>query len=393
MAEKQSAPNTQEANEARRLAAAQQALQASEAQLRSIIETVPDALIVIDDRGNIQSFSPAAERLFGYRPDEVSGRNVSMLMPSPYREQHDGYLERYLRTGERRIIGIGRVVVGQRADGSTFPMELAVGEVQLGDHRIFTGFVRDLTERQTTRERLHELQSELLRASRLSAMGQMASALAHELNQPLTAVISYVQACRRMLARPDAPPPERLHEIMDKAVGQAIRAGEIIHRMRQFIQKGETERQLESINKVVEEASALALVGAREIGILVRMELSPDLPQVLVDRIQIQQVVLNLVRNSIEALGAVERRVLIIRTARTDGHVEVAIADTGPGLSEEVTRQLFQPFVTTKAKGMGLGLSISRSIIDAHGGKMTASPNAHGGVIFRFALPEAELVS
>jgi len=370
------------------LADTEQALRASEARLRSIIETVPDALILIDERGLIQSFSPAAERLFGYRAEEVHGRNVSVLMPSPYREQHDGYLAHYLDTGERRIIGIGRVVVGQRADSSTFPMELQVGEVKLGDHRLFTGFVRDITERQSTRERLQELQSELVRASRLSAMGQMASALAHELNQPLTAVINYVQACRRLLAGKDLPPPERLNDAMDKAVTQATRAGQIIHRMRQFIQKGETERQLESINKVVEEASALALVGARESGILVRMELGSDLPPVLVDRIQIQQVVLNLVRNGMEALDTTERRELTIRTGQVNGElVEVAVTDTGPGLSQDVASQLFQPFVTTKPKGMGLGLSISRSIIEAHGGRLLAVPNPEGGVTFRFELP------
>ncbi len=184
------------------LAASLQVSHQSDALLRSVLETVPDAIIVIDERGFIQAFSPAAERLFGFAASEVLGRNVNMLMPSPYREQHDGYIERYLHTGERRIIGIGRVVVGQRADGSTFPMELAVGEINIESRRLFTGFVRDITERQATRRRLHELQSELLRASRVNVMGQMASALAHELNQPLAAIISYVQACRRMLMAP-----------------------------------------------------------------------------------------------------------------------------------------------------------------------------------------------
>lgn len=372
------------------LADTQQALRESEARLRSIIETVPDALIVIDEKGLIESFSPAAERLFGYTEAEVIGRNVSTLMPSPYREEHDGYLDRYRRTGERRIIGIGRVVMGQRADGSTFPIELQVGELRLEGRRLFTGFVRDITERQAVRERLHELQAELLRASRLSAMGQMASALAHELNQPLTAVINYVQACRRMLAQSDLAAGDRLHEVMDKAVAQASRAGEIIHHMRQFLQKGETERQLESINKVVEEASALALVGARESGILVRMELGSDLPQVLIDRIQIQQVVLNLVRNSMEALEAVPLRELTISTGKGREGIEVSVVDTGPGLAAEIERQLFQPFVTTKARGMGLGLSISRSIIESHGGRLAAARNPGGGVAFSFSLPWPE---
>lgn len=374
------------------LADAERALRLSEAHLRSVLETVPDAIIVIDDHGIIESFSPAAERLFGYKEAAVVGRNVNMLMPSPYREQHDGYLARYLTTGERRIIGIGRVVVGQRADGSTFPMELAVGEITLDDRRrLFTGFVRDITERQTTRERLHELQSELLRASRLSSMGQMASALAHELNQPLTAVINYVQACRRLLASGNGAALERLQETMDKAVSQANRAGQIIHRMRQFIQKGDTDRQVESINKLIEEASALALVGAKESGILVRLELSSELPPVLVDRIQIQQVLVNLIRNSVEALSTAPRRELTIKTYKSNGEmVEVAVADSGPGLDEAVAKQLFQPFITTKARGMGLGLSISRSIIDAHGGRLWAVPVPQSGVSFQFTLPAAE---
>ena len=379
-----------EAGEFHSLQDAERALRDSEAHLRSVLETVPDAIIVIDDRGLIQSFSPAAERLFGYPARDVTGQNVKMLMPQPYRDEHDGYLERYRRTGERRIIGIGRVVLGRRADGSTFPMELAVGEINLEGRRMFTGFVRDITERQVARERLQDLQSELLRASRLSAMGQMASALAHELNQPLTAIINYVQATRRMVGKPNIA-RDRLDETMDKAVMQANRAGQIIHRMRQFLTKGETERQPESINKVLEEASALALVGAKESGVVVRMELGTDLPQVVVDRIQIQQVILNLIRNGIEAMQGVTRRELLIATGTADSDmVQVTITDSGPGLAPEVAEQLFQPFVTTKEKGMGLGLSICRSIIDSHGGKIWAKPNPAAGVTFAFTLPATD---
>lgn len=379
-----------EAGEFHSLQDAERALRDSEAHLRSVLETVPDAIIVIDDRGLIQSFSPAAERLFGYPARDVTGQNVKMLMPQPYRDEHDGYLERYRRTGERRIIGIGRVVLGRRADGSTFPMELAVGEINLEGRRMFTGFVRDITERQVARERLQDLQSELLRASRLSAMGQMASALAHELNQPLTAIINYVQATRRMVGNPNIA-RDRLDETMDKAVMQANRAGQIIHRMRQFLTKGETERQPESINKVLEEASALALVGAKESGVVVRMELGTDLPQVVVDRIQIQQVILNLIRNGIEAMQGVTRRELLIATGTADSDmVQVTITDSGPGLAPEVAEQLFQPFVTTKEKGMGLGLSICRSIIDSHGGKIWAKPNPAAGVTFAFTLPATD---
>ena len=189
---------------------------ARSAHLTSILDTVPDAMIVIDERGIVQSFSTAAQRLFGYEPAEVIGKNIKMMMPSPYRENHDGYLARYLSTGERRIIGIGRVVVGERKDGSTFPMELAVGEMKSADQRFFTGFIRDLTERQKTDARLQELQSELVHISRLTAMGEMASALAHELNQPLSAITNYMKGSKRLLEQTTDERAGVVREALDK---------------------------------------------------------------------------------------------------------------------------------------------------------------------------------
>jgi len=364
------------------------ALREQAERLRSILETVPDAIVVIGENGLIESFSPAAERLFGWKAAEVIGRNVSMLMPSPYRESHDGYLDRYRNTGERRIIGIGRVVVGQRRDGSTFPMELEVGEMKTAGKRAFTGFVRDLTESQDTDRRLQELQSELLHVARLSDMGQMASALAHELNQPLTAVSNWMIAARRTLKvkAPDAP--ATITEFMDKAISEAERAGEIIRRLRSFVERGETERAAENINRVVEEAAALAMVGAKESGVRALFDFNSDLPPVWIDKIQVQQVVMNLVRNAIEAMSESKHRQLTISTALVDDRmVEVSIVDTGPGLPADVAARLFQPFTTTKDKGMGLGLSISRSIIDNMGGRLQAKPNPDGGLIFVFSLP------
>jgi two-component system sensor kinase FixL len=362
----------------------------STALLRSILETVPDAMIVIDEAGIVDSFSPAAVRLFGYEPDEVIGRNVSMLMPSPYRERHDSYLERYLRTGERRIIGIGRVVAGLRKDGSTFPMELAVGELSSEGRRLFTGFVRDLTDRQKAERRLQELQAELVHVSRLSAMGQMGAALAHELNQPLTAISNYLQAARRLLDQSALELPPRVDEVLEKAAAQAGRAGHIIRRLRQFVEKGEVENRPEDANKIVEEASALALVGAKEAGVRLTLRLGDNLPAVMVDKIQIQQVVLNIVRNAVEAMADSAQRELLIGTATADSeHVEVLVSDTGPGLSNTVRGQLFQPFITTKAKGMGIGLSICRSIVETHGGRIWSTPVEPHGTAFHFTLPAA----
>jgi two-component system sensor kinase FixL len=370
-----------------RLQRARQQSAAREAHLQSILDTVPEAMIVIDERGAIQSFSSAAQRLFGYDQHEVLGENVKMIMPSPYRENHDAYIERYLRTGEKRIIGIGRVVVGERKDGSTFPIELAIGEMKSAQGRFFTGFIRDLTERQQTETRLQELQSELVHISRLTALGEMASAIAHELNQPLSAITNYLSGSRRLLEnRPDEQ-SGTIRNALEKAAEQSVRAGQIIRRLRDFVARGESERRVESVQKLVEEASALALVGAKHSGVRVRFNFAPLADLVLADKVQIQQVILNLMRNAIEAMEQSDRRELIVSTgADQDGTISIEVDDTGPGIAPEIAPQLFEPFVTTKAHGMGVGLSISRTIIEAHGGQISAYPNPGGGTVFRFTL-------
>ncbi|HTB47419.1 MAG TPA: PAS domain S-box protein [Acetobacteraceae bacterium] len=359
------------------------------AMLRSILETVPDAMVVIDQHGVILQFSKAAERLFGWRAEDVCGQNVRVLMPSPYHEQHDGYLHRYLTTGERRIIGIGRVVVGQRRNGSTFPMELSVGEVNQNGQRLFTGFVRDLTERQQTRARLQELQDELLHVSRLRSMGEMAAAIAHELNQPLTASANYVAAAMRLI---DGPQPDLGHirQALRLASNQTLRSGEIIRRLRAFVERGETARRPEQLDTLVEEASALALVGLGDRGVTVKFTRDPDLPPVAADRVQVQQVLLNLLRNAVEAMESSTVRELTLGTARWDSMVAVSVADTGSGIPPAIEAQLFQPFVTTKSAGMGIGLSVCRAIIEAHGGRLWVEPNPGGGSVFRFTLPVAQ---
>jgi two-component system sensor kinase FixL len=357
-----------------------------EEHLRSILDTVPDAMIVIDEQGIMKSFSAAAERQFGWRSADVVGRNVSMLMPEPYRTQHDGYLERYRATGERRIIGIGRVVVGERQDGSTFPMELSVGEASSGDRRFFTGFVRDLSERQAAERRLQDVQGELIHVSRLSALGEMASAMAHELNQPLTAATNFIQGCQ-VLVRRQPLDLERLDKMIGQGADQTLRAGQIIRRLRDFVSRGDTDRRIESLPQLLEEAGALAMIGAPDRSVRLRFDLAASLPPVLVDKVQIQQVAMNLIRNAVEAMQSSERKDLTIGAKRMDdGYVEVWVSDTGPGIGADFADQLFQPFTSTKSTGMGIGLSISRTIIEAHGGRIWVEDSPGGGATFRFSL-------
>ena len=373
--------------------AAERALQKRERHLNSILATVPDAMVVIDDHGIVISFSAAAERLFGYAEAEVLGRNVSMLMPNPDRDRHDSYLRRYLETSEPHIIGIGRIVTGLRADGSTFPMKLSVGEALSEDERLFTGFVQDLTERRDFEAQLEQVKSELIHVSRLSAMGTMASTLAHELNQPLTAIATYSEAVGEMLEGPDAPDRELLREIFTDVAAQSMRAGAIVRRLREFVARGEVSKTVENLPSLINEASALALVGTREKGIAAQFDYAPEATPVFVDRVQIQQVLINLMRNAVEAMEGCPVRKLKISTALLDKDtVQVTISDTGPGIAPEIREKLFEAFASTKSNGMGLGLSICRTIIEAHGGRIRASDADGGGTAFQFTLvkPSAE---
>lgn len=358
------------------------------ALFRMLVATAVDGIIVIDAVGNVRLYNKACERLFGYEPEEVLGRNIRMLMPAPYREEHDGYIDAYHKTGERKIIGIGREVFGQNKDGSTFPMYLSVGEGIFENERVFVGIIHDTTERQVAAARLREVQAELVHVSRMNEMGQMTSALAHELNQPLTAIMNYVRAAQRTIAALDDPAAVRARELIEKAADQTGRAGQIIKRLRDFVEKREASRAEEDLNKTIEEALALALVGASEANVKVAVDFDRSIPPVVMDRIQIQQVIVNLVRNAVEALQDVARRELTIATWPDEpDYVGASFADTGPGLPDEVSSRLFQPFVTTKEKGMGIGLSICQSIVEAHGGRLWATPNEGGGTVFHFRLP------
>lgn len=371
--------------------AAEDQLRAHESQLSSILSTVPDAMVVIDENGLVLSFSAAAQNLFGFSEAEMIGENVSSLMPSPDRERHDTYIKRYLETGEKRIIGKGRVVFGQRKDGAVFPMELSIGEAVRGNERIFTGFIRDITERRLVEQKMAALQAELIHISRVSAMGTMASTLAHELNQPIAAVTNYVEAVRDQLIQSDTSDWPMMREALGEAAKEAIRAGQIVRRLREFVSRGEVEKTIENLPDLINEASMLGLAGVREMGIEVHFDLDPVASPVLVDKIQIQQVLINLIRNACEAMSeSTAKRLTISSYSGGDGYVEVTVSDTGCGIADGVAKQLFSAFVSTKPDGMGLGLSICRTIVEVNGGKIWVSTRKGQGTDFHFTLIRAQ---
>lgn len=361
-------------------------------EMHALLDTVPDAMVVIDQQGRIRSFNSGASAMFGYSEADVLGENVSLLMPSPDRENHDGYIQHYLDTGEAKVLGTGRVTTARHRDGNTFPVKLSIGELATRGQGSFVGYIRDLTEKRETEREMHTLEAELAHVSRISSMGSMATSLAHELNQPLTAVSNFATAARDLLDDPTAENLELAREAMAECADEAIRAGKIVHRLRDFIKRGETEPQIVDLRRIIQEAAALALMNGDGRGVDFETSLDPSINKVLVDPVQLQQVLVNLLRNALEAMLESPHKHLRIATARAEGNfVHIAVADSGPGLATSVAERLFHPFNSTKADGMGLGLSICHSIVQAHGGKIWVEPSEFGGTAFHFTIPLAEV--
>ncbi|MGO9420864.1 chemotaxis protein CheB [Roseiarcus sp.] len=365
---------------------AREVVSENEARLRAVIDGVADAIITIDERGSIQSANTATTRMFGYAEEELIGRNVNTLAPEPQRSQHDGYIERYLRTGEARIINSNREVEGRRKDGSQFPAELAVSETRHGKERLFIGFIRDLSERRRFEARLNRLH-----ANRLDSMAGMATSLAHELNQPLAAASNYFSLARQLVADASHPPRPALAEALDKASSQLMRAGQIIAHLREFMARGEPNRVEHSLHALIRRACDLAAPTAREAGVEIVLLLNAAEDEVFADSIHIEQALLNLIRNAMEAMERSKERKVTISTALLDGMIRTEVMDTGHGILEQANADLFVPFTSTKSSGLGVGLSISRSIIEAHYGTIWAETNPGGGAKFSFTLPLARM--
>ena len=376
--------------------AAQNALAESEAHAKAILDTAVDAIVTIDRAGYIQTFNTAASMMFGYAAGEVIGLNIKILMPDPYQSEHDGYLHNYLHTGEKKIIGIGREVSGLRKNGETFPIDLSVSEVVVGDSHSFTGIIRDLTEEKKREAELQRQQEEIrinrdrvTHMTRISTLGEMAAGIAHEINQPLTAISNYAQACNRMVENGLLAEAETL-DALRKISAQALRAGDVIRKMRNLVRQTENERGIEDINEVIHDCVALAEYEGRLRNIGLHLELEAGVVSVYIDRVQIQQVILNLVRNAQDAMEhfSGEAPAILVTSKNTDDEtIVVSVRDFGQGIDLDSEQNLYQHFFTTKAAGMGIGLAVSRTIIESHGGRLWFSRNEDCGVTFHFSLP------
>ncbi|MES2096748.1 MAG: PAS domain S-box protein [Pseudomonadota bacterium] len=365
----------------------------AEIRLQSIIDTVPDATVVIDENGIIRNFSPAAESMFGFSAADTVGKNVKILMPDALAAEHDAAVVRYFETGVRNVIGKTRELTARRSDGSFFPMEINVGEARFGNERIFTGIIRDVTDRLANEKRLSDLNAELAHVSRQSAMSELAADLAHELNQPLSATANFLAAARMLLAQGETG--ERVADLMQMGEEQTLRSGEIIRRLRDFLTRRDVEMHCESLGDVVRGAVELVLFGVAQSDIAMTYDLDPDVDAIFVDRIQIQQVLVNLLRNSVEilrTLPAEHAKEIVIASHRApDGMIEIALSDNGPGVPSRLTDTLYERFATTKkGSAMGIGLSISRRIVESHGGTLNAANGPNGGAVFSFTLPPME---
>ncbi|WP_293675748.1 ATP-binding protein [uncultured Phenylobacterium sp.] len=354
-----------------------------EALLQASLAVVADALVVVDDLGQIQSFSDAAERLFGWTASEVLGRNFSSLMPPGEAVALGG------GEAEVEVSGSSRQVMGLNQHGDSFPMELRIGEARIGGRRFLTIVVRDLSSIQEAERRSEELRAQLTQLWSLNSMGEMASVLAHELNQPLSAVTNYLRAARNLIARMELDDDD-LIDAVARAGDQAVRAGEIIRTMRDLATRGGALQKPESLSAIIGEVDFIVSIMAREAAVRIVYDLHKGEDTVMADRIQIQQLVVNLARNAIEAVTKYPNRQVNISTRPdADSGMVTTVEDSGPGIDPSVAERLFQPLASTKPEGMGLGLSISSAIVENHKGRIWAEPSRLGGAAFCFVLARA----
>jgi two-component system sensor kinase FixL len=360
----------------------------AQTRLHALLDAAVDAIVTIDQHGIIESVNPATERMFNYTPQEMLGNNVSMLMPRPYADRHDDFLRRYRLTGERRIIGVGREVEAMRRDGSVFPVDLAVTEFDIRGRRLFTGLIRDISDRRAAEREAQVRLDELAHAGRLADLGLTTSTIAHEVNQPLAAIVSFAHACQRMLDA-DEPDRELLREALTQIATQGERASAIIGRIRAMSLKRDTRAEAVNLNESVHNVLSILGKQLRYEQVDLTAHLADDLPLVNADRVHVEQVVMNLVINALDAMGDTDpgNRRLEVETRLDENNAELSVRDSGPGLHADQLERVFDSFYTTKSNGMGVGLSICRGLAEAHGGRLWAESGSGGGAVFHFRLP------
>ncbi|MGO9755189.1 MAG: PAS domain S-box protein, partial [Roseiarcus sp.] len=363
----------------------EEAMHENERRRVAIVDAAMEAIVAIDSKGVIQSANPAAWEMFGYEKSELLDRNVKMLMPNHYRAEHDRYLADYLGGGKENVIGQRRKVEGRRKDGSIVPLELTVCETTFKQEIMFVGFLRDLSPIEEEKRRVAALRDDLVHVSRLNDMGEVVASLAHEVGQPVSAILNFAAAHRRAMAlNGEAPAPD----LIAKIEAQARRAAEILKRIRGFIEKRPPERRVAGIRDLIDDAISLVVLRSRAHIVYLPPADDGDEVHVCADRIQIGQVLVNLLRNADDALlDTAEPQILVETYCDASGMVHVAFADNGAGVDEEALEQIFSPFFGTKKYGMGVGLSISKSIVESHGGVISYRANAPCGSIFEFTLP------
>ncbi|MEM8796257.1 MAG: ATP-binding protein [Pseudomonadota bacterium] len=370
-----------------RLGSFQASATVSDARLETVMETAADGILVTNDRGRILMFNAACENMFGYRASEILGRNVTVLMQPKHAQTHDQYVREYSPVRRAEVIGIPHEVTGRCKDGSGLPIELTIGESNTPAGRQFVGILRDLRPRHQIRDRMDELQHQLLRLSRRNAVDEMGAAIAHELNQPLTAMTLYLQAIEKK-TRNTGCFTEEVAIILEKALRETERAGQIIQHMRRFGKRAAQKNMTTDLGQLILDAVELTTVGYRARSVFVETDIADDLPALKVDPVQVEQILVNLLRNAIEAVeGSQLRRVNI--AARRDGdYLAISVKDSGPGISREILDNLFKTFASSKESGMGLGLAISNTIAQSHGGHFDVDPGGNGrGATFTLKLP------
>lgn len=367
----------------------------SNARLLALLNAAVDAFVIIDERGTIELFNHAAEMMFGYSCNDVLGKNVAILMPSDIASQHDNYLMNYIQTSDSKVIGKSRKVMGRKFDGNEFPINISVGEVLESSHRQFVGIIRDMSEQEKIKAEAQENRERLSHAARLNAAGELAAGIAHEMNQPLTAITSYAQASRRLLRTPNDGNLSRVKGALDKICDQALRTSEVLNQLRTFVKKRTGDRKHIELNQTIRETINLAQIDTRISQHNVILELEENnQPILLANQVQIQQVLLNLIRNGLDAMEKMEGSPLKITSQwLSEQTIEVSVIDCGDGLEENISKQVFTPFYTTKETGMGMGLPISQTIIHAHGGDIYIKNTNDSLTNFSFSLPATSMKS